>query len=381
MATTTNPTSRKAPLGAGKQPSTMEELLKSTGYTLKGFKRGEMVKGKVVEVTGRTVYIDIGGKAEAVVAEKEFALSKEYFKAMKPGDEITGVVLITENDAGQVILSLKRAAADSKWKQFEDALAEEKTIVVKGKDVTKGGLLVDADGVYGFIPASQLSRDFENNSAALVGKNINAKVIEVDRQQNRLVLSEKAVSEAEEIEKRKKVLEAVKLDSEYTGKVVGIVPFGAFVEISLESKPKPKKDEEKLEGLVHISEMSWEKVDEVAKFLKEGQEVKVQVIGVDEENGKLALSMKRLSDDPWSVVGKKYKVDSKHEGTVTKITPYGILVRMEKGIEGLIHASKMPANMPFKEGDKVEVFVESLDLEKRRLSLGVVLTEKPVGYK
>lgn len=352
----------------------MDELLKSTGYQLKGFKKGEVVKGKVVEVTGRTVYIDIGGKAEAIVAEKEFALSKDYFRAMKPGDDITGVVLITENDSGQVILSLKRAAADSKWKQFEDALAEEKTITVKGKEVTKGGLLVDAEGVYGFVPASQLSRDYENNSAALVGKNISVKVIEVDRQQNRLVLSEKAVSEAEEIEKRKKVLEAVKLESEYTGKVVGIVPFGAFVEIEIDNG-------EKLEGLVHISEMSWEKIDEVAKFLKESQEVRVQVIGVDEENGKLALSMKRLSSDPWINVGKKYKTDSKHEGVVTKITPYGILVRLEKGIEGLIHASKMPADMPFKEGDKVEVFVESLDLEKRRLSLGVVLTEKPVGYK
>lgn len=360
-----------------KAPSTMDELLQVTGYKLKGFKKGETVEGTVVEVTKKTVYINIGGKAEAVVSEKEYEMNKDYFRAMKTGDEISGVVLITENDSGQVILSLRRAAADSRWKIFEEAMAEEKTLKARGKEVTKGGLLVEIEGITGFVPSSQLGKELEGNSAAAVGKDILVKVIELDRQQNRLVLSEKAVSDAKEMEGRRKALSAVQMGGEYEGTVVGMVPFGAFVEIKVGKGATALS----LEGLVHISEVSWEKIEEVSKVMKEGDKVKVQVIGVDEETGKLALSMKRLSMDPWLVVGEKYKVDSIHAGVVSKIAAYGVLVKMEKGIEGLIHASKMPADKAFAEGEKVEVFVESVDLEKRRLSLGVRLKAKPVGYK
>ncbi|OGD00180.1 hypothetical protein A2702_01835 [Candidatus Amesbacteria bacterium RIFCSPHIGHO2_01_FULL_48_75] len=361
----------------------MEELLAATGYQPKGFKRGETIKGKVVEITGRAVYVDIGGKAEAVVSEHEYELARDYYRALKPGDEVTGVVLVSENEMGQVVLSLRRAAVESKWKMFDLAMQEETTIEVRGREVTKGGLLVDADGIYGFVPTSQVGHGIEGGLGSLVGKTIAVKVIEVDRLQNRLVLSERAVSEAAEMEKRRETLSIVEIGKEYEGKVVGMVPFGVFVEIDVSGKAAKRGEEEgvKLEGLVHISELSWEKVEDVNKAVKEGDKLTVQVIGIDEENGKLALSVKRLSADPWLVVGKKYKTDSKHKGSVTKVAPYGVLIRLERGVEGLIHASKMPSGMVFKIGDEVEVFVESVDLDKRRLSLGVVLTEKPVGYK
>ena len=358
-------------------PSTMDELLASVGYKLKGFRRGEVVVGIVKEVTAKTMYVDIGGKAVAVVAEREYELSRDYFKSLKTGDEVTGTVLVAENDAGQVVLSLRKAAAESRWKHFEEALAADSIMTVKVKESTKGGLLVDAEGVIGFVPTSQLSKEIEGDVANLVDRNLQVKVIEVDREQNRLVMSEKAVSEAEEIASRKKALSVVELNGEYDGVIMGMVPFGAFVEIKVGKGAKAQT----LEGLVHISEVSWEKVDEVSKVFKDGDKVKVKVIGVDEENGKLALSVKRLSSDPWSVVAEKFKIDTNHAGVVSKIAPYGVLVRLEKGIEGLIHASKMPVDRSFKEGDKVDVFVESVDLSKRRLSLGVVLTAKPVGYK
>jgi len=360
----------------------MQDLLSGYKTAKIGYKRGQEVTGKVVEVTKRTVFIDIGGKSDAIVAEREYDVARDYFRALKPGDSVTGIVLVTENDAGQVVLSLKRAAAESKWKLFEQAMTDEETMEVKGKSVTKGGVLVEADGVFGFIPTSQLGHDLEGNSQGLVGQTIKVKVIEVDKLQNRLVFSEKAVSEAMEIEKRKEALTAVEVGREYKGKVMGIVPFGAFIEIVVPGKGKKKEEKEiRLEGLVHISELSWEKVEDVTKMMKEGDVVTVQVIGIDEDTGKLALSMKRLITDPWAVISDKYKVDSKHSGKVTKIVPYGVLVRLEKGIEGLIHASKMPADRVFHEGDEVDVFVESVEVEKRRLSLGVVLTSKPVGYK
>ena len=349
------------------EPVTMEELLAATGYTIKTFKRGDVVEGTVTEVAGRTVFVDVGGKMEAVVAEGEYEPSKDYLRALKPGEKITGVVVSPESDSGQIILSLRRAVEDSRWKALEKAHEEDQILEVKVKETTRGGLLVEADGAYGFIPSSQLSREVGDKQILKV------KIIEVDRAENRLVMSEKAVSEAVEIEARKKALGVVKSGEVYEGKVTGLVPFGAFVEIKI------KKDV--LEGLVHISEISWEKVDEVGKTLKEGDKVKVMVIGLDEENGKLALSLKRLSDDPWKVMAAKYPVDSKHKGKVTKIAPYGVFVHLEKGIEGLIHASKMPAEATFVEGQEVEVFVESVDMDKRRLSLGGVLTEKPVGYK
>lgn len=354
-------------------PVTMEELLRIVGE-VKTYKRGDTVTGKVTAITGKAVYVDVGGKAEGIVAEREYEAAKDYLKTLKIGDEVTALVTSPENDAGQIILSLKRAAADSRWKVFEEALEKEEIVVVKGREVTKGGLLVDADGVFGFIPASQLSDEAAGNLAELVGKNIDAKVIEVDRDQNRLVLSERAVSEAGEIEERKKILALVEMGGEYEGLVMGIVPFGAFVQIRLE-------DEKSLEGLVHISEISWEKVEDVNKALKEGDQVKVKVIGVDEGTGKLALSMKQLSDDPWKQMAANYKTDSKHKGKVVKVMPYGVIVNLDKGIEGLIHASKMPGDTAFAEGQEVEVFVESVDVAKRRLSLGVILTEKPVGYK
>lgn len=345
----------------------MEELLAVTGYTIKTFKRGDVVEGVVREVAGRTVFVDVGGKMEAVVAEGEYEISKDYLRALKPGEKITGVVVSPESDSGQIILSLRRAVEDSRWKALEKAHEEDKILEVKVKETTRGGLLVEADGAYGFIPSSQLSREVGDKQILQV------KIIEVDRAENRLVMSERAVSEAVEIAARKKALGVVKSGEVYDGVVTGLVPFGAFVEIKI------KKDV--LEGLVHISEISWEKVEEVGKTLQEGDKVKVMVIGLDEENGKLALSLKRLSGDPWQVMAAKYPVDSKHKGKVTKIAPYGVFVHLEKGIEGLIHASKMPAEATFVEGQAVEVFVESVDMDKRRLSLGVVLTEKPVGYK
>ncbi len=385
MATKTTKTSTpktvkvvKAPKASVSGPTTMEELLAMAGQPVKTFKRNDVVKGKVSEVAGKTVYIDVGGKTEAIIAEAEYETARDYILTLKVGDEIIGTVISPESESGQIVLSLRRAAADNRWKMFDEALETDQILTVKGKEVTRGGLLVEIEGMFGFVPASQLSKEWADKVEKLVDQPVQVKVIEVNRDDNRLVLSEKAVSEAEEIEARKKALSAVKIGGEYSGKVVGIVPFGAFVEI----KAGKGKTEQTLEGLVHISEISWEKVDDVNKALALADEVKVQVIGVDEDTGKLALSIKRMTDDPWKNMAKAYPVDSKHHGKVVKIAPYGVFVNLDKGVEGLIHASKMPAEIGFIEGQEVDVFVESVDMDKRRLSLGVVVKDtKTMIYK
>lgn len=367
----------KAESGKGVKIETMDELLASTGYVLKGFRRGETVMGKVTEVGSRAVFVDVGGKMEAIVSESEYETNRDYLKSLKVGDEVTAYVVSPESDGGQMVLSLRRAASDARWKQFEEAMESGSDMFGMVKETNKGGLLVEIEGVVGFVPASQLSHQAAEGLDKMVGKKVGVKVVEVDRIVNRLVLSEKAVTDAGEIEQRRKLLELVKVGANYKGKIVGIVPFGVFVEVMVKNGP----NETKLEGLVHISEISWEKIDSVSSSLKDGDTVDVQVIGTDEENGKLALSIKRLTDDPWKRVAAGYQIDSKHKGNVVKVAPYGVFVHLDKGIEGLIHASKMPADKSYKVGDNVDVFVESVDLEKRRLSLGVVLTAKPVGYK
>ncbi len=359
------------------KPMTMADLLASTGHKINTYKRGDVVIGRIKDISGQTIFVDVGGKTEGILGDREFDMARDYLESLKIGDEVSAIVISQENDSGQIILSLKRAADDSRWKNFEEAHENMTTITVRGREVNKSGLLVDAEGLIGFIPSSQFSHEMSESPQALVGKPIKVMVIEVDREQNRLVLSEKAVTEAAEIAARKKLLKLVKIGTNYPGTVTGIVPFGAFIQVKVDKGAKAVE----LEGLVHISEISWEKVDDVRTVLKENQDVVVQVIGIDEATGKLALSVKKLSGDPWNNIVADYPVDSTHTGKIVKVAPFGVFVNLKVGIEGLIHASKMPSETGFKEGQEVEVFIESIDTDKRRLSLGVVLSAKPVGYK
>ena len=262
MKKATKVTSDKVTKSVG-APTTMAELLAATKHKINTYKRGDVVKGRVAAVVGRTMFVDVGGKTEGILGDREFDMAREYLESLKVGDEVSGVVISQENDSGQIILSLKRAADDSRWKSFEEAHENGTTITVKGREVNKSGLLVDAEGLVGFIPSSQFSRELSESPSTLVGKPIKVQVIEVDREQNRLVLSEKAVTEAVEIEERKKLLKLVKIGTSYDGTVTGIVPFGAFIQVSWQGAKTVE-----LEGLVHISEISWEKVDDVHTVLR-----------------------------------------------------------------------------------------------------------------
>jgi len=240
-------------------------------------------------------------------------------------------------------------------------------------------LIVSIDGRRGFVPSSQFSQEYLGKQEALVGKTFKVQVIEVDREQNRLIFSEKAVSEAAEEAQKDEALKQVEKGDVLEGVVSGIMPFGVFATVSV---PLEDKEEEgRLEGLVHISEISWEKVDDPNKHYSVGDEVEVQVIGIDKDTGKLNLSIKRLEDDPWEEIEEEYAEGTKHTGEVVRLAPFGVFVNFEPGIDGLIHISKMPADRAFEVGEEVEVYVEKLDVENRRMSLGVVLHEVPVGYK
>jgi len=360
-------------------PQTMEELLAQTGDDLHGWKVGDVVEGVVIEKSSRAIYLDIGGKTEGMVIDREIKAAKDFIKDLKIGDKVLAVVTQPENDKGQTLLSLKKAAFQKNWEKFEEKLKTGQSLKVRGVQINKGGLLVEVNGIQGFIPASQFSSKYSGNIEQLIGRDLEVKVIEVERAKNRLVFSEKAVSEAGLLKEQIEALANIKVGDVFPAEISGVMPFGLFAKVV--ARTRRGKKAVTLEGLIHISEISWEKVESPSKLFKQGDKVKVKVLAIDSKTGKLNLSIKQLLPDPWQDIEKEYPLEAKVKGVVVRLAPFGVFVGLKPGVEGLIHISKIPGEKVFKVGEKVDCFVESLDKEGRRLGLGLVLKEKPVGYK
>ncbi len=353
------------------EPTTMEALLADVGYGFKGFKKGQFVSGTVSSISGKEVLIDFGGKTEGVVGEKEWEDVKGFVSKLKPGDKIEAMVISSENDRGQMVVSIRSAGNKFRWQRVKELLKSGDAVNVRGMEVNKGGILVDYDGLKGFMPGSQLAPEHASDMAKLLNRIIPAKVIEVDQQQNRLIFSEKAVTGAADLSKKlDEVKSKVNIGEKYKGKISAIMPYGVFV--NLEAGP---------DGLVHISEISWEKVDNLAGIFEVGEQVDVLVLGINENDGKLNLSIKQLLPDPWADLAKKYSTDKEVKGIVTRVSAYGVFVKLEDGVEGLIHISKVPAGTEYEVGETVKCTIESVDVKSHRISLIPVVTHKPIGYK
>lgn len=368
--------SAKGRLKSAGQILTMEDLLKSEGVDVVGLKKGQEVKGKITSIKNKGIYIDIGGKTDAVVTGKEFEFVKDYVADLKVGDEIEVQVKSPENDKGQILVSIRGAASGYGWNYFKEKERVGGELTVFAKELNRGGAVVVAPfGFFGFIPGSQIGTKYDGDPDKMIGKKVKVKVLEVDQAKNRLVFSERLVSEPGKVGEEVDAMEELKVDQVFEAEVVRVEPFGIFVRIILEHGDLRLN----LEGLVHISEISWEKVDNVGERYKSKDKIKVKLISKSE--GRLQFSIKRLADDPWTMIEDKYPKDKELEGVVVRLASFGALVRLEAGVEGLIHISKL-ANVSFKEGDKVEVYIESIDVAKRKISLGIVSTDKKnVIYK
>lgn len=356
---------------------TMDELLARTGYQLKGFSRGDKVKGKVLDIGPKFIILDIGAKSEGVVTDREFETIKHFVKNLSVGD-IVEVQILSPEEKGQIVLSIREAAEKYAWKVLEDAVLASREIDCRVESVARGGLSVLVMGLNGYIPGSHLGNSLAKNPSSALDKTLKVKVIEADREKNRIVLSEKAVSEAELLALQEEIVKKIKEGEKFRGKVVGIVSFGAFVQI--------EKDKVALDGLVHLSELSWQKVSSPEEVVKVGDEVSVVVIGRDPskgsgQGGRLSFSMKQAQEDPWKKVVKKYKEEGRVKGKVTRLGDFGAIIGLEPGIEGLVHLSKIPAGISLKEGAEIDCFIEKVDQKSRKISLGLVLKAKPVGYK
>lgn len=373
-----------------KSEPTMAELLARAKNKIQKFEKGQRVEATLLSKNADNLIFDIGGKSEGIVKEKGYTDAKEYIEGLKVGDKVKVTILVPETRDGITILGLKDAMKDVSWVKLEEAKNSGEAVPVLGKGVSAPGFVVDALGIEGFIPTSQLGREVAKNPQELVGKYFKAKVMEVDASNNKVVLSEKEISEAGDIALIKEALKTIKEGEIYDGVVTTVAPFGAFVKIQVKvkgskvSKASPGKAPVKeeiagVEGLVHVSELSFSRVNLPSDVVKVGDKVQVKVLA--SRDGKLALSMKQALKDPWTDVDKKFKVEDKVTGKVVRVSDFGYFVELTPGVEGLIHITQVPPSMKISVGDTVKCTVEEVNVKDKRIALGLVLTSIPLGYK
>lgn len=357
-----------------KPSSSMDELMSRRQDKIAVPKRGAVIQGIVTEITSRMLTVDIRAKTEGIVIEREFEEARDFIKTLNVGDQIRVYVYSPENDRGQILVSVRNSAQEWQWKKLEEWMKTGKVIDVRGLEINKGGLVarIDSMGFMGFVPTSQLSSKLSVNLENLINRVFPAKIIEVDRQSNRLIFSEKAVSEAGEIEAKKEIMKKLKVGQRIKGLVSGLTDFGAFVKIKIGDK--------EIEGLVHVSEISWDKIDKPEKILKQGQEVEVIIMDISPDSGRVGFSIRNALADPWDEVETKFPPGKKLSGTVIKSASFGAIIQLEPGVSGLLHISKIPAGKEPKIGDKIEVVIEDLDRGRRKLALGM-FEQTPVIYR
>ncbi|HEX9236691.1 MAG TPA: 30S ribosomal protein S1 [Actinomycetota bacterium] len=351
---------------------TPEELIKAIEDSLKDFKDGDLVEGEVVKVDRDEVLVDIGYKSEGVIPAKELSIRQDLDpdEVVKVGDHIEALVLQTEDKEGRLILSKKRAQYERSWIRIEQIMKSGQTITGPVIEVVKGGLILDI-GLRGFLPASLVELRRVRDLHPYVGQQLECKIIELDRNRNNVVLSRRAFLEESQSEGRKKFLESLKKGERRRGQVSSIVNFGAFVDIG-----------GGVDGLVHVSELSWKHVDHPSEVVSVGQEVDVEILDVDLERERVSLSLKATQEDPWREFERRYQTGEVIEGTITKIVPFGAFVRVGEGIEGLVHISELSSEhvdspeQVVQVGQQVRVKVVDVDVPRRRISLSMKRVEE-----
>jgi small subunit ribosomal protein S1 len=357
----------------------MEALLKDSPVMIIPHP-GELIEGKVIDVTKHRILVDLGGVNTGIISGRETKDSVDTIKDLKRDDPIHSCVLESENEDGFVVLSLRKASQEKAWRRFLDAHEKGEPIEVTPNEANKGGLLLEIDGIKGFIPVSQLApMHYPRVNGAdanlilqklkeLVSVPLVVKIINLDKDHGKLILSEKAAFE----EERRKSLKDLSSGAVVKGKISGVVKFGIFVAF------------DGLEGLVHISEIAWGHVKDPSDYGKVGDDVEVQVIGI--EGDKISLSMKRLQSDPWTDVAKTFKVGDKITGEINRLAPFGAFIKLTDDINGLIHLSEIvdgdgnPVNDPgdvLTVKDDVEAMIIDINLEEHRIGLSLKALSKP----
>ena len=336
----------------------MQELL---GKSMKSFAEGSIVRGRILQKRTNEVLIDIGYKSEGVISLSEFDEADE----LEVGNEVEVLLERLENDEGMVVLSKEKAAQKQNWEKIVKIFNEGGLISGKVKAVVKGGLMLNV-GVEAFLPGSQVDIIAPKDLRIYEGKTLECKIVKLNEERKNVVLSRRELIEAERAEKRSKLLSGIEKGSTVKGLVKNITDFGAFIDL------------DGLDGLLHITDMSWSRLNHPSELLKVGQEVEVLVLDIDREKERVSLGLKQKTDNPWDKIAEKYPVNMKVKGKVTNLVPYGAFVELEPGIEGLVHVSELswtkriarPADV-LTQGQEIEAVVLGVSKEDQKVSLSV----------
>lgn len=360
------------PLQAGKIISSsgnarsMADLMASFSSKIVSLKKGDIIEGTIKKLTPQEITMDIGAKSDALVLEFDKKNVENLMRFLKPGERVKASVLSAESEEGFPVVSLRRALDDLIFLKYEDFYKNGQVLDVHIFEATRGGFFAEtSEGIRGFLPNSQVVDD-----SNLVGKTIKVKIIEFERIKKRIIFSEKAVIyliNASEIEKK------VKKDEIIEAKITNVVNHGIYVSLT--------RDNVLMEGFIHISEVSYDRVEDLGSMYKKDSVVKARVLDIDYDNRRINLSIKRLEKDVYDTARETYKVDQKLEGVVEKTIGKGVVVNLENGISGFIPDSKVPSGVSFKIGEKIQSLVENFDDKRRVVILSPVLKEKPIAYR
>ena len=353
----------------------MEALLENDAFSVELPKSGEIREGTIASISQGQILVSIGAKSEGVIAGRELeVIDNEDREAFEVGQEIPVFVVNPEDSNGNVVLSYKRAQEQMAWVSVESQMEDDDVIDSKIIGYNKGGLIVGVHGLRGFVPASQISvlrrsqavgDTPEQRWAKMIGEPISVRIIEVDKSRRRLICSERAASSESRQSIKERVIEELEEGHTYTGRVTSLADFGAFVNIN------------GADGLVHLSELSWDRIQHPSEILEIGQEVKVKVINIDRDKRRIGLSLRALSDDPWRSRIENYSVGQLVEGEITRLTKFGAFARLEGDIEGLIHISEISETRiehpkeVLKEGETVALRIIRIDPEQHRIGLSL----------
>jgi small subunit ribosomal protein S1 len=362
----------------------MEALLRNSDYAFRSLRRGETVEGTVVRVDQDEVMVDVGLKSEGVIPSRELYSEGEEISPLQIGDRALVYVMQPESSDGHAILSLRRARAERSWREIEELYHQGSILEATVVDFNKGGLIVDVRGIRGFVPVSQVldlrnvtrqegEGEVSSTLAAMTGRKLPLKIIEINRSRNRLILSERAAVQERRTQRKEELIDQLEPGQIRRGVVSNLTTFGAFIDLG------------GADGLVHVSELSYNRVNHPSEILHVGQEVDVMVLSIDRDTKKIALSLKRAMPDPWTTVDDQYRVGQVVPAVITKLAKFGAFAKVEEGLEGLIHLSELTdlpvqdATQVVHEGQHLDVKIIHINSQRRRLGLSARQAVDPKG--
>ncbi len=389
MAIKNDELKNKESVKKGSDYEKLEAFLADKTNDISKLSKGDVVEGTIMDIRPGSIIVDVGYKSEGIVAGKELKSEIVDITKLEVGQKLLVYVVKPEDEEGRLVLSIRRTQQAGIWLSLIKAKEENEVVEVTVIESNNGGLICElGGGIRGFIPTSQLdptrvyssgtrevgqdvSNKVNKKLASLVGENIKTRIIELDKEKNRIILSEKMLTQTRDAEQREKTLKSLQEGAVLKGEVSGVTPYGIFV------------NAQGLEGLVHLSELSWDKIDNVESIYQVGDKVDVMVIGITDGGKRVAYSVKRLQEDPWMSAISKYKVGDVVTGEVQRVADYGAFVRIGKGLNGLVHISEISDKLVkdprdfVKEGEKVKVKILSISSTERHLGLSLKWGEKP----